>query len=90
VTAAPPTAAQLVARAGRALHGDNWPPALARDLNMNERTLRRIKAADLAGQDYPIAPGALADLFRITNARAYDFVSLAGDLERYMKAKAGT
>lgn len=57
-----PHASELIAAAGAAIYGDEWQNPLARDLGINERTMRRIAAAAKAGEPYPVAPGALADL----------------------------
>jgi hypothetical protein len=56
------TPARLFAEAGAALFGEDWGPGMAEALGMNLRTCQRIKAAVKAGGDYPVAPGALADL----------------------------
>lgn len=78
---ADPRDAQLIARAGLALYGEEWAAPLARALELNERTVRRIKAAAGAGAAYPVAPGALADLARLLRRREAELQSLAGELE---------
>lgn len=67
--------ADLFARAGRALFGDEWQNPLADLLGMNPRTVRRIAKAAREGEDYPVnetlAP-VLADHLRsaATDAKA--------------------
>lgn len=46
--------ADLFARAGRALFGDEWQNPLADLLGMNPRTVRRIAKAAREGEDYPV------------------------------------
>lgn len=53
---------ELFARAGRALFGDEWQVPLARRLNINERTVRRIAQAARNGEPYRMTPGWKADL----------------------------
>jgi hypothetical protein len=55
----------LLTEAGRALYGDRWQSALARDLDISDRTMRRW----VAGDDDP-PPGVWTDLLRLTQKRA--------------------
>jgi hypothetical protein len=89
MTTTEPTAAALVAQAGAAIYGAEWQNPLARALGMNERTMRRIAQAARAGEAYPVAPGALAELVEILKqaasgheSRARACETLAGDLAR--------
>lgn len=75
-----PRTAALVCRAGRLLYGLEWTSQLAADLQLNDRTMRRIKAADAAGQDYPIAPGVFEDLRQLLQARSVDLAALAASI----------
>lgn len=70
----------LVAEAGAALYGPEWTGQLARALDLNERTVRRIKAASEAGEAYPVAPGVLIDLKRLLLARGAALRALADRL----------
>lgn len=72
----------LLARAGQALYGPEWTGLLAADLGLNDRTMRRLKAAAAAGSAYPIAPGVWGDLARLLRARSAELASLADQLER--------
>ena len=70
-------AAQLIEQAGVALYGEEWAAPMARALQLNERTVRRIKAAARAGAAYPIAPGALAELKALLLERGRELAALA-------------
>jgi len=48
-------ATSFVINAGIALFGPNWIAPLASELNVNERTVRRIAAAGREGIGYPAA-----------------------------------
>jgi hypothetical protein len=56
---------KLLADTGRALYGDRWQSALARDLQVDDRTMRRWVAGD-----YDPPPGVWTDLLRLTQERA--------------------
>lgn len=58
----PALASQRLAEAGRALGGNEWGEVVARVSGVHARTIRRIRAAAEAGEDYPAAPGALKGL----------------------------
>ena len=70
-------AAGLIEQAGLALYGEEWAAPMARALALNERTVRRIKAAAKAGEAYPVAPGALAELKGLLLARGRELAALA-------------
>lgn len=44
----------LVCRAGHALFGEEWQSPLARMLDVNDRTIRRIAKAAREGADYTV------------------------------------
>lgn len=70
----------VLARVGRALYGDQWQTPLARDLNMNERSVRYMAAGDRG-----ISPGIVRDLVTIIEARGAELGALAKDLKRALK-----
>lgn len=76
--------AALVCTAGLTLYGEEWCAHLARDLRVNERTLRRIRAAYLAGEDYRIADGLLADLAAFLRGRADTLQAVAASIGRHL------
>lgn len=76
--------AALVCTAGLTLYGPEWCALLARDIQVNERTLRRIRAAYLAGQDYPIADGLLQDLADFLRGRADSLQAVAATISRQL------
>lgn len=55
----------LIVRVGEALYGAYWQQAIARDLDMSDRHVRRM-----ASGDYPLKPGMALDLWRIALERA--------------------
>lgn len=63
---------QLLVDCGEALYGPQWQSALARDLGISDRTMRRW----VAGTSEPPA-GLYADLLRLTQERAAQLDSLA-------------
>ena len=64
-----PSRAALVAAAGDALYGDRWVAALARDLDVNTRTMERIAAAAFKGGDYRVSDSLLEALHRLVDER---------------------
>ena len=54
------TNTERVAEIGEALYGDDWTRGLARFGNLNRRTLQRVRAAALAGEENDQAWGVLA------------------------------
>lgn len=66
------TAAAILARVGALLYGDQWVGPMSRALDINPRTLQRIKAAALSGEDCDMAEGVLSAV--------YDLVDAAGDI----------
>lgn len=67
----------LLADTGRALYGERWQTALAADLGVSDRTVRRW----LAGA-YDPEPGVYADLLRIVTARRGDLTEIEARLKR--------
>ena len=65
----------LLSRAGEALHGPNWPRALARDLRVAERTIYRWRDGSA-----PIPPGIRAELRELAIARGAELARLADEL----------
>jgi len=53
----------LLERVGRALYGQQWQSALAADLGISDRTMRRWKAGDTIPEGIP------ADLLALVKAR---------------------
>jgi hypothetical protein len=72
--------AVLVARAGETLYGDKWAGPLARVLGVKERTTRRVKAAAIIGDPYPVAPEVLDDLKAVLLGRSADMQRLAREI----------
>jgi predicted transcriptional regulator len=70
-------ASTLLATAGEALHGPEWANKLARDLGLNERTIRRLKAASLKGERHPVAPGVLDQAAALLRAKGRALTELA-------------
>ena len=65
----------LLTDVGRALYGDQWQSPLARDLQVNDRTMRRWIARDTS------PPAALdAELIRLVDLRVAELQSLAARL----------
>jgi len=62
----------LLIACGEALYGPQWQSALARDLGVSDRTMRRWVAGD-----QPVPPGVHVDLLRLTQERAALLDSLA-------------
>jgi len=76
----PKTPARLtpafLAKVGQALHGPSWRAALAGDLNVSERTVRRWADGTTA-----IAAGVRFDLIVLCQTRAADLAGLVKTLE---------
>lgn len=77
-----PLPSSLVAEAGRLLYGEEWQSPLARDLDLNLRTVQRIAAAAAKGEPYRIAPGVLAELVERLAKHASDCMALRAELAR--------
>mgnify|MGYP003587570933 FL=1 len=60
---------------GNALYGSQWQSALARDLGVADRTMRRW----VAGES-PIPTGIIADLHRLLRERQINIQELLADL----------
>lgn len=67
---------RLLLDCGSALYGPQWQCALARDLGISDRTMRRW----VAGADPPV--GVYLDLLRLTQERAEMLDSLAFRLKK--------
>lgn len=66
---------RLLVESGEALYGPLWQSALARDLDVSDRTVRRW----VAGTS-PVPAGLYIDLLRLTQERAAALDALAGRL----------
>lgn len=67
---------RLLVECGEALYGQQWQSALARDLGVSDRTVRRWVAGE---REMP--GGAYVDLLRLTQERAALLESLAPRLK---------
>jgi hypothetical protein len=72
------TFAQILARYGEQLFGEEWAAPLARLTGANERTVRRVRQAAREGLEYPAARGLLAALGEAVRP-------IASELERYLR-----
>lgn len=68
---------ELFARAGHALYGDQWQVPLARRLNINERTVRRIAQAARNGEPYRMTPGWRGELVTALQERTAQAIEQA-------------
>ena len=66
----------LFTATGRALYGERWQAALAADLEISDRTLRRWIAGDAT-----IPDGVAVDLLRLVTERAGELDSIADSLK---------
>ena len=63
----------LLVSVGRALHGEFWQTALARDLGHNSpRTMQRWAEAALAGRPYRVPKPLVEELLGLLEARSRD------------------
>lgn len=69
-------AAAHVMTAGKELYGEPWIAPLAAELNVNERTIRRIAAAARDHTGYPAARNLIEPLQRTLTQRAIQLKSL--------------
>lgn len=67
----------LLDACGRALYGEQWQVPLSRDLDVNDRTVRRWIAGDS-----PIPNGLNIDLLRLLIERAAEIDDLAEKCKR--------
>lgn len=65
---------KLLRDAGEALYGPQWQSALARDLNISDRHMRRMAAGAA-----DVSPGMAADIWRLCEERR---ANLDGVIER--------
>lgn len=72
---------ETLARVGEALYGSQWQSALARDLDMSERSVRYM----LSGER-PVHAGIVIDLLQIVEDREIDLHDLAKELRKAVKA----
>lgn len=63
------TDAQLVRNIAVALYGDRWIADLARELDVNRRTVERVAQAAAEGRNYPAARAWLDDLSKLAFRR---------------------
>lgn len=68
---------RLLVEAGEALYGPRWQSEVARDLDLNIRTIQRM-AAGVA----EVRPGIYLDLLRLTQEHAAALTALADRLTR--------
>lgn len=66
---------RLLVECGEALYGPQWQSAMARDLDVSDRTVRRWAAGT-----HEVPAGAWVDLLRLTQERAALLDSLAARL----------
>lgn len=66
---------RVLVEAGEALYGGQWQSALARDLGVSDRTVRRWAAGV-----YPMPAGVYVDLLRLTQERAATLDAMAAQL----------
>jgi len=67
----------LLRKIGQTLHGDRWQSPLARDLGVNDRTLRRWVAGE-----WPIPDRITTELSALLDKRAAQATNLANQLRR--------
>jgi hypothetical protein len=77
-----PSDAQLIARAGVSMFGDEWPAPLARALGVNPRTMQRLAAAVREGRGYPLNPSLIEDLAALLRLEAREHLAQAEALEQ--------
>jgi len=80
MTDTPTTYAALVAAIGQALYGTTWAEHLSRELDVAKRGVERVKAAAIAGEDYPAAKGYLDGLSRLITDRQLQLTGLQTEL----------
>lgn len=79
-------AAAHVQNVGKELHGEHWVGPLAADLNVNERTVRRIAAAARSRTGYPAARNLIEPLQRMLIERAIRSIMVADNMDRQRAA----
>ena len=67
----------LLSQAGQALYGPRWQSELGRDLDIDDRTMRRWVAGDS-----PVPSGVTVDLLRLLTQRAADIDDLIPAIKR--------
>ncbi len=81
-------AAAHVMNAGKELYGEHWVTPLAAQLNVNERTIRRIAAAARDHVGYPAARGLIEPLQQILTQRALQSLMVADNMNLQRAAMA--
>jgi hypothetical protein len=78
------TPQDILAKVGRALHGEHFAQSLAKDLDINRDTPRRW----LAGKT-PLQAnhGVFGDLLALLNRRIAELTKVRDELARWMKAQ---
>lgn len=71
-------------RIGEALYGHQWQLALARELDISERSMRY-----LASGERPVHEGIAFDLLRTIEDREGDLHEIAKELRKALKAAGG-
>jgi hypothetical protein len=66
---------ELLEQIGLALHGQQWQSALARDLDVADRTIRRWLAGESA-----VPRGAMDELRQLCLQRSAELATLAGQI----------
>lgn len=67
----------LLKRTGEALYGPQWQSAVARDLGVSDRHIRRMAAGEA-----DLKPGMAMDLWRVALERTATLEDLAEELKR--------
>ncbi|HEY1447500.1 MAG TPA: hypothetical protein VGF33_03110 [Caulobacteraceae bacterium] len=75
---------QFIGRCGEALHGYQWARALANDLRMDERGMRRIRAAFHGAYAFPVGPGLVRDCALLVERRGETVERLLADLAEFI------
>lgn len=66
----------LFIRAARSLYGEQWQSAIARDLEMSDRQIRRIVSGTANAQ-----PGMLVDLWRLMLERQLEMDKIIDEIK---------
>lgn len=71
---------EFLIEAGEALYGDRWQTAIARDLEVSDRTVRNWTA-----QKFPIPEGVQRDILALMSAREIEIARVRGGGERMLE-----
>lgn len=77
------TVPEMLSTIGRALYGQQWQSDMARDLGVNNRTVRRW----VAGESQP--DGIMADLLALVERRGAQLDQAAKRLRRFLADRQG-